>query len=607
MKSSDSSQKQQKSLKTTWDFSSIYTSIDDPKIDTDIKKIEKAFADFAKKYEDKRFIRTATLLKQALDDRNKLERQTSPICSWYIHLEKSINTTDTRLEAKNRLIQDRYVAAAKKIIFFNIAIAKIPEATQKKYLADKLLKPYAYYLKLMFDEGIYMLSEAEEKIIADKQSVAHDAWESAQSSYKNSQQVKHGKKMISIGEAMSIKADLPRSQRRALHTEVMETYKRISFFAEAELNAVIKNKTIDDTLRGYKKPYESTVRGYQNDIRAIENLVDVVTASNSIAHRYFKVKAKVLNEAENSTDKQITMADIVTGVKRARGAKKTVSFEEAVATVKKSFSAAGQEYADFLDRYLENGQIDVYPKQGKRGGAFCSPCPGSDKTYVMLNFGGTESDISTIAHEMGHAIHSDLAKIQPPIYEGYTISVAEVASTFFENILFEDVYKHASIDKKRDLLLTKVGDNIFSIFAQTAYFQFEKKLHAAVKEKGYVSKEEMAAMFAECRRSYLGEAVEVTETDGYGYVYISHFRYFFYVYAYAYGQLIANALYAEYKKDKTYIEKVKKFMQAGGSMSPEDIWKSIGIDTTKPDFFKKGIKAIEKDLEDLEKLEGLRT
>jgi oligoendopeptidase F len=423
----------------------------------------------------------------------------------------------------------------------------------------------------------------------------------------------YGKKKISIGEAMSIKADLPRVQRRVLHKEVMETYKRISFFAEAELNAIIKNKSIDDTLRGYTTAHESTVRGYQNDMKSIENLVAVVTKSNSLSHRYFKVKAKVLNEAEKSTDTKITMADIVTGIKRAKGAEKDISFEQAVDMVKSSFSKAGTEFADFLDRYLENGQIDVYPKQGKRGGAFCSPFVGTDKTYVCLNYGGKEGDITTIAHEMGHAIHSDLAKTQPAIYEGYTMSVAEVASTFFENILFDDMYDRAAPDKKRDLLLTKVGKNVSTIFAQIAYFQFEKKLHAAVKEKGYVSKEEIAHMFVECRKSYLGDAVEVTETDGYAYVYIPHFRSFFYVYAYAYGQLIANALYAEYKKDKgtlvqgqTFIEKVKKFMQAGGSMSPEDIWKSIGIDTTKPDFFKKGIRAIEKDLEELEKMEGLR-
>ncbi len=595
-----------KPIKTEWDFSSMYSGINDPKIDKEMKKIEKLFADFAKKYGDKKFVNNAKLLKQALDDRNRLELEGSLIGGWYLELQKTLDSSNTTLKAISQRITDRYVGAAKKIIFFNIAIAKIPEAKQKIYLKEKSLAPYKYFLELMFDEGKYMLSESEEKIIADKYAVAHTAWRNMQSSYENAQTVKFGKKMISIGEAMSIKADLPRAQRRELHKEVMETYKKISFVAEGELNAVIKNKSIDDTLRGYKTPYESTVRGYQNNIKSIENLVEAVTKSNSLSHRYFKVKAKVLNEAEKSTDTKMTMADIVTGIKRAKSAKKDIPFTEAVDTVKKSFAEAGQEFADVLDRYLENGQIDVYPKQGKRTGAFCWPCIGSEKTFVFLNYGGKLGDASTIAHEMGHAIHSDLFKIQLPIYQDFVISVAEVASTFFENILFDALYEKATPDEKRDLLLSKLQRSFSTIHAQIAYFQFEKKLHAAVKEKGFVSKEEIASMFVECRKSYLGDAVEVTETDGYAYVYINHFRSFFYVYAYAYGQLIADALYAEYKKDKKFIEKVKKFMMAGGSMSPEDIWKSIGIDTTKPDFFKKGLKAIEKDLEELEKAEGLR-
>jgi oligoendopeptidase F len=221
-------------------------------------------------------------------------------------------------------------------------------------------------------------------------------------------------------------------------------------------------------------------------------------------------------------------------------------------------------------------------------------------TYVLLNYVDKLNDVSTLAHEMGHAIHSDLSKKQESIYQDYPISVAEVASTFFENVLFDNLLEIALPEEKRDLLVNKVQDNVFTIFAQIAYFQYEKNIHKAVKEKGYLSKEEFASMFAECRKSYVGDSVEVVETDGYGYVYINHFRYFFYVYSYAYGQLIANAMYEEYKKDKSFGAKIKKFLSAGGSATPEDIFKSIGIDTSKPDFFLKGLKKIEKDLDAVE-------
>ena len=382
----------------------------------------------------------------------------------------------------------------------------------------------------------------------------------------------------------------------------METYKKISFVAEAELNAVIRNWKIDCDLRGYTKPYEPTVLHYQNNLKSIENLVDVVTKSNHISHKFFALKAKILNKAEKSKDKKLTVAELGTNIMTANTVKEKIPFAETVHVVRQSLEEANPEFANMLDRYVADGQIDVFPKSGKHNGAFCSSLTGSKKTYVLLNHVGKLNDAITLAHEMGHAIHSDLSKTQPVIYEGYTISVAEVASTFFENILFDKLLEKATPAEKKVLLFNDLQGRVMTVYAQIAYFQFEKKLHAAVQEKGYISKEEMAAMFADCRRSYVGKAMDIVENDGYAFVYISHFRSFFYVYAYAYGQLIADALYAEYKKDKKFIEKVKIFLQAGGSMSPDDIFKTLGIDTTKPEFFKKGLKKMEKDLEKVRKM-----
>lgn len=590
-------------IKTEWDFSKLYKGITDPKLEKDMKAIEQAYALFAKKYGDKKFVNSAASLKAALEDYNTLSETASGTNMWYLQLMQTLNSSDNTLQAIITRFQERYIKASQQIVFFTLTIAGIDSKRQELYLKDKNLVLFQYFLKVIFDNAKFKLSEPEEKILREKQQVAHDAWTQMLSKHKNAQYVQYGKKKISLSEAMTIKADLPRKERRELHKNVMQVYKDISFVAEAELNAVIRNKMINDDLRGYKTPYEKTVRNYENDIKSIENLVDVVTKSNNLSKRFFALKAKLINQIDKSKDKKITMAELATGLSTAKNASKKISFTEAAGIVRKAFSKAGEEFAIVFDSYLANGQIDVFPRVGKRTGAFCWPQTGAP-TYVFLNHGGKLNDVSTIAHEMGHAIHSDYAKNQPAIYEGYTISVAEVASTFFENILLDELIEKATPEEKRDLMITHVQDRIFTIHAQIAYFQFEKKLHKAVREKGFISKEEMADMFADCRRSYVGDAIDVTHEDGYAYVYISHFRSFFYVYAYAYGQLIADALYAEYKKDKTFIEKVKVFLKAGGSMSPEDIFKSIGIDTSKPDFFKKGLKALEKDLEIVEKMVG---
>ncbi len=582
-------------IKTEWDFSKLYKNINDPKIEKDVDAICRHFLTFAKKYKDLKFLKSSKGMLKALKDYEILSNKTSAIPLWYLGLQQTVDNANNEIQAKITKLSNQYIKAYKDILFFGLAISKLDKKTQDKYLKDKTLKKYQYSLEVDFKHGKYLLSEKEEKIMTDKSQVAHTAWEEMNDRYVNIQKIKFKNKDMSLSEAMSIKSDLPRADSRIIHKTVMEKYKEISFVAEGELNAVIQNKRIDDELRGCVKPYESTIVGYQNDIKSIENLVDVVTKNNTISHRFFKLKAKVLNKKENSIDKKITMADVATSLSTAKSSKKNIPFADACKLVKDSFYEIDPQFADIFQSYLENGQIDAFPRLGKRTGAFCSPITNAP-TYVLTNFAGKLSDISTLAHEMGHAIHSDLSKSQGPMYEGYTISVAEVASTFFENVLFDNLLKIATPDEKKDLMINKIQDSIFTIFAQIAYFQYEKNIHKAVKEKGFVSKEELASMFVEARKSYLGDAVEIVENDGYAYVYIGHFRSFFYVYSYAYGQIIAEALYEEYKKDKSFVEKIKKFLSAGGSMSPEDIFKSIGIDTSKPDFFLKGLKKIEKDL-----------
>lgn len=588
-------------IKTEWDFTKIYKNINDPKIEKDVDAICKHFLAFAKKYKDLKFLKSSKGMLEALKDYELLSKKTSSIPLWYLSLQQTIDNSNNNIQAKLTKFSNDYTKAYKEILFFDLAISKLDKKNQDKYLKDKTLKKYHYALQVSFTTGKYLLSEKEEKILTDKSQVAHTAWEEMNDRYMNSQKINFKNKEMSLSEAMSVKADLPRNDRRIIHKTIMEKYKEISFVAEGELNAVIQNKRIDDDLRGFKTPYESTVIGYQNELKSIENLIAVVTKNNSISHRFFKLKAKVLNKKENSNDKKITMADAPTSVSTAKSSRKGIEFEDACKLIKDSFTEIDVEYADIFQSYLDNGQIDAFPGLGKRTGAFC--CHQSEvPTYVLTNYAGKMSDITTLAHEMGHSIHSDLSKSQGPIYETYTTSVAEVASNFFENVLFDNLMKIATPDEKKDLLINKIQSSVASIFAQIAYFQYEKNIHKAVREKGFVSKEELASMFVDTRRSYLGDAVEITDTDGYAYVYINHFRSFFYVYTYAYGEIIAAALYEEYKKDKSFGAKIKKFLSAGGSMSPEDIFKSIGIDTSKPDFFLKGLKKIEKDLDAVEKM-----
>ncbi len=220
----------------------------------------------------------------------------------------------------------------------------------------------------------------------------------------------------------------------------------------------------------------------------------------------------------------------------------------------------------------------------------------------MLNHANDIRSLETLAHEMGHAIHTELSKPQPVHYRDYTIAVAEVASTFFEQVLFDDLEQELTPKEQIIFLHNKVLGDIVTIFRQITCFNFEKELHAEIRKVGAISKEEMANLMVKHMKAYLGPAVDVSQDDGYVYVGWPHIRYFFYTYTYAYGQLISKVLFEKWKEDKSYAKKIEQFLRAGGSMSPKDIFKSIGIDTTDPKFFISGLKSIEKDIEKLEKL-----
>jgi oligoendopeptidase F len=203
---------------------------------------------------------------------------------------------------------------------------------------------------------------------------------------------------------------------------------------------------------------------------------------------------------------------------------------------------------------------------------------------------------------MGHAIHAERSKSQRPLYQGHPISTAETASTFFETAALKRVIEMLPEEERVVALHDAVQDEVSTVFRQIACFRFERALHERVRAEGYVAKEKIADLMNEHVGAYLGKAVSLEHEDGYFFAHWGHIRRFFYVYTYAYGQLISRALHAALEKDPSFIKKVDGFLSAGESLSPKDIFKKCGLDTTNPAIFRTGLSAIEKDVAELERL-----
>lgn len=578
---------------TEWNLSQLYKSPDDPQIDRDIAYAEGIYASFANKYRNSdSYLKDETSLLKALREYEGLAGIPVSKTYFYLHLYSDKDSNNKTVKAKINLVSQNLQKLSNGVVFFELNLSKIALELQEKFLASDRLLHFRYFLERIFENSKYTLTEPEEKILALQSLPAHGLWTEGFNKILNKQTVKHGDKTIPISEASSIIKDLKtQQQRKELHGKVMEKFYELGDMAESEINAIVINKKINDELRGHKEPYDSTILAYENDKKSVLNLVKTVTENFHVSQRFYEVKAKMLKL------KKIGYYDRTVSEGQS---KKKISFNESCKILTDLFTNLDPRFGEILKGFIANGQIDVYPKVGKHSGAYCSSDHKSP-TFVLLNHTDTFDSLSTFAHEMGHAIHSEFSRSQPVLYEGHSTSTAEVASTLFESFLFYSQFEKLSKHEKIVALHDKIQDDIQTIFRQIACFNFELEMHKTIKEKGNMSKEELAECMNKHMKSYLGK-VELLDKDGYFFVGWSHIRYFFYVYSYAFGQLASKALFKKWQEDHSYIKKIKKFLSLGSSMSPEDIFKSIGVDVTKSNFWRKGIESIEDDIKMLEKL-----
>jgi oligoendopeptidase F len=582
-----------KKYPAAWNLSLLYKGDNDPQIEKDIAETEKAFAAFEKKYKGKDFTSSAAKLKKALEEAEKLVNANKGIKAWrYFYFRRDMDSQDEAVQAKLARVASRMTEAGNKLTFFKLALGKIPPTLQKKHLKDPVLAGHRYELELVFKAAKHDLSEGEEQLAALLAQPGVTAWTNGRSKLLTAQTIRFKGKDLPMEEALKMILEVKAPERKKLQEEINKVLKSVSHYAEGELNAVYTFKKIMDERRGYAKPYSETVMNYQNDDQMVEDLIGLIAKNFRIGHRFYKLQAKLQGKKViGYQDRSVRWGKI----------KRKFDFEAAANLVRESFAAYGQKYADILDSFLKNGQFDVYPRRGKKGGAYCASTPDLP-TYILLNHTENLDSVSTLAHEMGHAIHGELSKKQPYRYREYTISVAEVASTFFEQVMQDKLEQELSQSDYASFLHNKVMDDLNTIFAQAAFFNAELEMHERVRKEGTLPAAEFARVMAKHLQAYLGSGVKVTEDDGYFFVRLSHLRYFFYVYSYAFGQIVSKALFQKWKEDKGYAKKIEQFLSAGGSMSPKDIFKSIGIDTSDPTFFETGLKAIEKDIAKLEKL-----
>lgn len=483
--------------------------------------------------------------------------------------------------------------------FVTPELTALPEETLRAFAADERLRDYDYMLTRLIAEKKYILSEAEERILAqtsEPMSVANDVFGLLDNAELNAPEIEYeGKKQtITNGLYSMIMSGKDRAKREEAFRLFYSAYGKILGTLAATYYGSVKKDIFYKNVRGYESCLQKSLLGEDVDESVYRNLIKAVNDATPIMHRYMHIRKRVLGYEE------MHMYDIYPSL--VEDAELRLSYEDAFELVLKGLAPLGEEYNALLRKGRDERWIDVCETEGKRSGAYSIGIYGCHP-YVLLNYQPTTHNVFTIAHEMGHALHSYFSNSrQPYAKSNYTLFVAEVASTVNEVLLLKYLLKTTEDKALKKYLLNYFMDMIrTTLFRQTQFAEFEEKAHAMAEAGEPLNKDNLSSLYDGLNKKYYGDAVTYDPEIATEWARIPHFYRAFYVYKYATGITaaicIANKILSE---GAPAIEKYFTFLSGGGSTDPVSLLKGAGADLTKEETFLAAMKEFEDALNSFE-------
>ena len=490
------------------------------------------------------------------------------------------DTRDDKAQSMYARIGSKYVKMAAALSFAQPEILSLPEETLTAIVNDPAVADYKFNLEDLLRGKPHTLTKAEEKLLAsfgEVMSAPSEIYHNLEDADLLFDAVKDGS-----GETVEVTGSnfvpLEMSTDRTLRENAFHSYyksyrEHINTFAASYAGA-IKAATAEAAARNYPSSRAMAMAGENVPAEVYDNLVATVRKHIPAMHRYVRLRKKMLGvDALHFYD---VYAPLVGDLK------KSYSYETAQEMVLKAVAPLGEDYQATVRKAYAERWIDVYPNRGKRGGAYSGGCYDSNP-YILLNFSGTLDSVSTLAHEMGHTIHSWRSRQhQPPQYADYTLFVAEVASTVNENLLIEQLLQNENDPQTRLYLLNQYLENFKgTVYRQTMFAEFEKTAHDYCAQGKPLTAEALSQMYLELNQKYFGPDMEKDEEIAYEWMRIPHFYTPFYVYQYATGYSAAVALSAKILKEgKPAVDAYMSFLKGGESKDPIDLLKMAGVDMT---------------------------
>ncbi|MFN3596673.1 MAG: M3 family oligoendopeptidase [Rubricoccaceae bacterium] len=516
----------------------------------------------------------------------------------YAYLDWSTDTEDARRGALLQRVREACTRASQHLLFFDVEWARADESAARALLEAPALARYRHALELKLDAREHVLSEPEERIVAEKDVTGRGAWTRFFDETLGAARFAVRGQALPLQQALAYLHDADRALRRDAHAALTEGLEGLARPLTFVFNTVLADKAASDRLRGYGSWIAA--RNEANEIRpeSVEALVEAVTSRYDLVARFYRLKQRLLGLGTlYDYDRYAPLGE----------AERTFSWDEARQTVLEAYTDFHPEMGRIAGRFFDERWIDAPPVAGKRGGAFSHGAVPGAHPYVLLNYTGKVRDVQTLAHELGHGVHQFLAREQGLFHADTPLTTAETASVFGEMLTFQRLL--GALERPADrlaLLVGKIDDSMATVFRQITMNRFEERIHTHRRTEGELSADDFARHWTETQRAMYGDAVTLTPGYRHWWSYIPHFVHTpGYVYAYAFGELLVLALYARYQDEgAAFPPRYRDLLAAGGSDWPHVLVGRLGIDLEDPAFWQQGLGHIEALVAEAEALAG---
>lgn len=579
-----------------WSLKEFYDSFKCEEFKNDMRKLDdtikglKEFIDEATKDHDNEKEKLENIIKKEQD----LDCLASKI-GGFAFLTISVNSKN---EEANK---------ADDLLNLKLSLLAEPQTKMNKWVSEikdigsiiensSLLKEHKFYLEEIIESSKHLLSEKEEALLAKMKNSGSNAWVT----YKNLLISNHKVDVEIDGEisstpltmVLNMAYDSDKEIRKKAYESEIESYKKIEDGVAAALNGIKGEVLTVSETRGYESPLHMTLENSRMDKETLDVMLEAMKEKLPVFRKYLRRKGELLGYKNGLPFYELYAPIIKNEMK--------FNYEEAKDFVEKNFRTFSDNLGNFARKAFDNNWIDVMPKEGKVGGAFCSSLMGLKESRILLNFGGTFSDVVTMAHELGHGFHSSCLNNESVLNTSYPMPLAETASNFCEAIVKKAAIKNASKEEAFTILETEISDSTQVIVDIYSRYLFESEVFNR-RKNGSLSVDEIKEIMLDAQRQAYGDGLDQEYLHPYMWTWKSHYYYAdanFYNFPYAFGILFAKGLYAEYlKKGKEFPEQYEELLSVTGKNKIADVTRIMNIDVHDINFWRNSLNLIEKDID----------